>query len=86
MKASATTLDLLTYKIETLEKRIEQLEAAREGREKELLTLLVSMLNNKDNIATQPSSQGETSVKKCNHDSKHPAFSIISAGRRRTLV
>ena len=89
MKASATHIDLLTYKIDTLEKRIEQLEAAREGREKELLALLVGMLNNKDSSTPQQSpSEHEPApvVKKCTHDSKQSTFSIISSGRRRTMV
>jgi septal ring factor EnvC (AmiA/AmiB activator) len=85
MKASATTIDLLTYKIETLEKRIEQLETAREGREKELLTLLVNMLSNKE----QPPPTEYHAEKKCTKAStsqQQSAFSIISAGRRRTMV
>jgi septal ring factor EnvC (AmiA/AmiB activator) len=85
MKASATTIDLLTYKIETLEKRIEQLEAAREGREKELLTLLVNMLSNKE----QPPPTEYHAEKKCTKattSQQQSAFSIISAGRRRTMV
>jgi len=84
MKASATTLDLLTYKIETLEKRIEQLEAAREGREKELLNLLVSMLNKKEKEIQSPESVEHST--KCAHDPKQSSFSIISSGRRRTMV
>lgn len=88
MKSSSTaTVELLNYKVDSLERRIEQLEASREAREKELISMLIKVLGKGDargtgTVAELPEPKTCDSKNKI----KHESFSLIPTGRRRTLL
>lgn len=90
-KDQTTIVDLLSYKIDALEKRINFLEISRESRERELLNVLINILGKDSQQLSSPSLETPTKPLSSQPQSKSQVESsnmdnLISMARRRTIL